>query len=51
MSSPRPPDPPPDDESVPGVPLFHTWRGVYAFVLACFVIVVVVLTVFSRVFA
>ena len=40
----------PPDES-PGVPGFRTWRGVYWFVFACFVLVVVALTIFSRVFA
>ena len=40
----------PHDES-PGVPGFRTWRGVYWFVFACFVLVVVALTIFSRVFA
>ena len=45
-----PPNPPPDDDS-PGVPGFHTWRGVYLFVFIVFVLVVVALTVFTRVFA
>ena len=40
----------PDDDS-PGVPVFRTWRGVYWFVFACFTLVVVLLTIFSRVFA
>ncbi|MGC4073701.1 MAG: hypothetical protein QM760_14565 [Nibricoccus sp.] len=35
----------------PGVPGFRTWRGVYLFVFACFVAVVVALTIFSRVYA
>ena len=39
----------PDD--APGVPGFRTWRGVYAFVFFCFVVVVALLAVFSRVFA
>lgn len=41
---------PPQDES-PGVPGFRTWRGVYAFVLASFVVIVAVLAAFSRLFA
>ena len=49
MMSP-PADPPPSDES-PGVPGFRTWRGIYAFVFVCFVLVVVLLTIFSRLFA
>jgi hypothetical protein len=39
-----------DDES-PGVPGFRTWRGVYAFVLGCFVLAVIALTIFEHVFA
>ena len=44
------PHPEPDDDS-PGLPGFRTWRGVYLFVLGCFVAVVIALTVFSRFFA
>lgn len=40
----------PVDES-PGVPGFRTWRGVYLFVFIFFVIVVALLTIFSRLFA
>lgn len=46
----KPKDQPPDqgnDES-PGVPGFKTWRGVYCFVGGCFVVVVVLLTLFTR---
>jgi hypothetical protein len=39
-----------DDES-PGVPGFRTWRGVYLFVFAAFVLIVVALAVFSHVYA
>ncbi|HEY4414656.1 MAG TPA: hypothetical protein VGO57_03105 [Verrucomicrobiae bacterium] len=35
----------------PGVPGFRTWRGVYWFVFVAFVAVVVLLTIFSRMFA
>jgi hypothetical protein len=49
MKSPSP-DPATDDKS-PGVPGFRTWRGVYLFVFAIFVLVVVVLALFSRWFA
>jgi hypothetical protein len=42
--------PAPDDDS-PGVPGFRTWRGVYLFVFAVFVLIVIGLTVFTRVFA
>ena len=41
---------PPDDDS-PGVPLFRTWRGVYAFVFGVFVLGVVLLTILTRVYA
>jgi hypothetical protein len=44
------PTPEPNDDS-PGVPGFRTWRGVYWFVLGCFVLVVLALTLFSRFFA
>ena len=37
-----------DRDGSPGVPGFRTWRGVYAFVLGFFVLLVVLLTVFSR---
>jgi len=46
----NPPDPHPSDES-PGVPGFRSWRGIYLFVFAGFVLVVVLLTVFSRYYA
>jgi hypothetical protein len=46
----RPPDQPANDES-PGVPGFRTWRGIYYFVFAGFVLVVVLLALFSRYFA
>ena len=44
----------PDERSeaeAPGVPGFRTWRGVYLFVLGWFVLVVVLLTVFTGIFA
>ncbi|MDO8543297.1 MAG: hypothetical protein Q7S40_22905 [Opitutaceae bacterium] len=40
----------PDDEP-PGVPGFRSWRGVYWFVFLFFVLVVIALTIFSRVHA
>lgn len=43
-------DPPTESES-PGVPGFRTWRGVYFFVFGCFLLVVVLLAIFTRVFA
>ena len=42
--------PEPADEA-PDVPGFRTWRGVYWFVFAVFVAVVVALTLFTRAFA
>jgi hypothetical protein len=35
----------------PGVPGFGTWRGVYLFVFAWFVLVVALLTVFTGIFS
>ncbi len=37
--------PEPDDS--PGVPGFHTWRGVYVFVLLSFAVVVALLALFT----
>lgn len=42
---------PPDHDDPPGVPGFRTWRGVYLFVFGCFILVVIALTLFARVFA
>ena len=47
------PAPRPDERSEgepPDVPGFRTWRSVYLFVFALFVLVVALLTVFTRVF-
>lgn len=41
----------PADDEHPGVPLFRTWRGVYAFVFASFILVVLLLTLFTHVYA
>ena len=43
--------PPESDDDAPGVPGFRTWRGVYLFVLATFVFIVLALTLFTRVYA
>lgn len=48
---PSAPETPPDHEDPPGLPGFRSWRGVYLFVFAVFVAVVIALTVFSRAFA
>ena len=48
------PAPRPDERSEaepPDVPGFRTWCSVYLFVFAFFVLVVVLLTVFTRVFS
>lgn len=42
---------PPEEDSDPGLPGFRTWRGVYLFVFACFIAVVLTLTLFSHAFA
>ena len=41
----------PSNDDEPGVPIFRTWRGVYVFVFACFVLIVALLTLFSWVYA
>ena len=44
----------PDERSsagAPDVPGFRTWRGVYLFVFGWYVLVVVLLTVFTRIFS
>jgi hypothetical protein len=46
-----PPSDHPTQEEPPGVPGFRTWRGIYLFVFVSFVLVVVLLALFSRVFA
>lgn len=40
-----------NDPDSPGVPGFRTWRGVYLFVFAVFVMIVIGLTIFTKVFA
>jgi hypothetical protein len=45
-----PPDPPAPPEATPGLPGLRTWRTVYAFVFGCFVLWVVLLAIFSRIF-
>jgi Tfp pilus assembly protein PilX len=40
-----------DDDETPGVPGFRTWRGVYLFVFAAFLLVVALLAIFTRVYA
>ncbi len=42
---------PPADDEATGLPGFRTWRRVYLFVFGCFVLAVVLLTLFSRHFA
>ena len=39
------------DDDAPGVPGFRSWRSVYWFVFGSFVLTVVALAVFSRVYA
>ena len=50
MSSRAPTVQPPTEEA-PGVPGFRTWGEVYLLVFIWFVIVVVLLTIFTRAFA
>ena len=44
-------DPDHDNDRPPGVPGFRSWRAVYLFVFIAFVLVVIGLTVFTRVFS
>ena len=39
------------DAEAPDVPGFRTWRGIYLFVFGWFVLVVVLLTVFTGIFS
>jgi hypothetical protein len=39
------------DGQSPGVPGFRTWRGVYWFVFGWFILVVILLALFTRAFA
>ncbi len=50
MTSRPPPDRTPDEEP-PGVPGFRNWKGVYLFVFAWFVLVVILLAIFTRTFS
>lgn len=43
--------PPEPADEAPDVPGLHTWGAVYWFAFGTFVVVVVALTIFSRVFA
>jgi hypothetical protein len=48
----RPPQPDPrSDGEPPGLPGFRTWRGVYLFVFAWFVLVVMLLAAFTWIFS
>ncbi|HEV8540833.1 MAG TPA: hypothetical protein VGR78_00445 [Verrucomicrobiae bacterium] len=40
-----------EDNETPGVPGFRTWRGVYWFVMGWFMLVVILLALFTRAFA
>ena len=48
----RPPRPEEGSEAEPPeLPGFRTWRGVYLFVFGWFVLVVILLTAFTRIFS
>jgi hypothetical protein len=47
----RPPDDVTTADASPGVPGFRSWRAVYVFVFAAFVITVIALAVFSSIYA
>lgn len=44
------PEPETENETT-GLPGFRTWRRVYIFVFGCFILVVIALTLFSRIYA
>ena len=50
MTGPLPPDQRFDAEP-PDLPGFHAWRSVYLFVFGWFVLVVILLAVFGRIFS
>jgi hypothetical protein len=50
VSRPSLPDQPSDAEP-PDLPGFRTWRGVYLFVFGWFVLVVLLLAAFARIFS
>jgi hypothetical protein len=50
VTRPQAPDPR-SDAGPPGLPGFRTWRGVYLFVFGWFVLVVILLASFSRIFS
>ncbi len=45
--APLPEETPADHDDSPRVPGFRTWRGVYVFVLGCFVALVALLALFT----
>ena len=47
----KPSLPDPTDDESPGVPGFRTWRGVYLFVFGGFLLMVILLAIFTRLFA
>jgi hypothetical protein len=52
MKSPAPVKPAPEIETeTPGLPLFRSWRAVYVFVLACFVLWVGLLIALTEMFS
>ena len=51
MSPPPANEPSPPDNEAPRLLWFSTWRGVYLFVLGCFVVYVLLLALLSRAFA
>ena len=51
MKQPDATEPSARETEEPGLPFFRSWRGVYLFVFVVFVLVVALLTIFSRLFA
>jgi hypothetical protein len=51
MIQPVPHEPPPPEAATPDVPGLRSWRAVYVFVVVAFVVMVLLLDVFTRAFA
>ncbi|HEX9785840.1 MAG TPA: hypothetical protein VGA56_24320 [Opitutaceae bacterium] len=51
MNQPVPHESPVSESEAPDVPGLKTWRGVYLFVIGCFVFFVVLLTIFTGAFS
>lgn len=51
MTEPTSDRPPADNEEPVPVPGFRSWSGVYLFVIACFVLYLILFAIFTRTYA